>query len=173
MGGIGLGLAISDAIVELLGGNIRLQSKYRKGSTFTVEIPLECANDAPELGAKPKKVEKLIIADDSPSVQFYYRSLLKGLSLDMLLAQDGEEVLQLLREHKDTDLILMDMRMPKMDGPTALKELRKFNKNVRVVAQSAFATDEQVEEFQDMGFDEYITKPVHEEKILRLIGHDS
>ena len=173
MGGIGLGLAISDAIVELLGGTIRLHSKYRKGSTFTVEIPLECANDAPKLGAKPKKVEKLIIADDSPSVQFYYRSLLKGLSLDMLLAQDGEEVLKLLREHKDTDLILMDMRMPKMDGPTALKELRKFNKNVRVVAQSAFATEDQVQEFQDMGFDEYITKPVNEERILRLIGHDS
>ena len=167
-GGIGLGLAITKSLTEALGGTISLESTYRKGSMFTIELPFIQGKLGPK--GKSKKVEKVIVADDSQSIQFYYLSLFKDYKVTLLQAYNGQEALDLLREHNDTDLILLDMRMPDMDGPTTFKELRKFNTEVKVVAQSAFALEEQIEKFKDIGFDDYLTKPIEEERILELIS---
>ena len=170
-GGIGLGLAISKAITTALGGTISVESTYRKGSKFTLTIPYEPVEPSDTDIVFDRKVKKVIVGDDSPSVQFYFKSLMEEYDIELLQAYDGSEVLDLLKDNDDVDLIFMDMRMPNMDGPTALLNLRKFNKDVKVVGQSAFAIEEQVEKFKSYGFDDYITKPIDEDKFKKLINH--
>lgn len=167
MGGIGLGLAITKSIVKAMDGEISLTSKYRQGSTFTVRLPFNLGET--QKPQKRPKTKKIIIADDNPSIHFYYESLLKTSNKTLLKAYNGEEVLDLLRKHKDVDLIMMDMRMPVMDGPTTLLNLREFNKEVRVVGQTAFALKEQLLKFKKMGFEEIITKPIEPQKLNELI----
>ncbi len=170
-GGIGLGLAISKAIVDVLGGTISVSSTYRIGSTFTLTIPYEAVEVSCKKVKNNRKVKKVIVGDDSPSVQFYFKSLLEDYDIELLQAFDGSEVINLLKDNEDVDLVFMDMRMPNMDGPTALQNLRKFNQDVKVVGQSAFAIEEQVEKFKSYGFDDYITKPIDEDKLKKLINH--
>jgi len=175
MGGLGLGLSISKSILNAIGGTISLKSNYGKGSKFSIEFPFKREQIKPssklrDKNTKATKINKVIIADDSPSIHMYYQSIFNKVGLNPIHAYDGLEAVNLFKNEKDVDLILMDIRMPNMDGITALREIRKLNKETPIIAQSAFAMDEQVKSFKNEGFDEYLTKPINEEKLLKLLN---
>lgn len=112
----------------------------------------------------------VVIADDNDSVRFYYQEILEGLPITLHLFENGQEVLDYIIAYPNADLVLLDIRMPVMDGLEALKKIKQINPQLRVFAQSAFAMDEQIEKFKKEGFEGYFTKPIDEEKILELLN---
>jgi len=174
MGGIGLGLSIAKKIMSSLNGTIGLKSTYGKGTTFTITLPISSgiakSSSAIPKSRKPYNVNKLLIADDSPSIQFYYKSLLSKKRITLLQAYNGQEAVDICKKNQDIDLVLMDLRMPIKDGITAFNEIRTFNDAVPIIAQSAFAMNDQVKKFNSIGFNQYLTKPVSEEVLLNLMN---
>ncbi len=174
--GAGLGLAICRGIIHAMGGTITINSALGKGSTFTVRIPLKLARTrrvvkpAKKLAKTERGVKKVLIADDSPSIQLYYQSLLKDSGVMLLLANDGKEAVRCFENNPEIKLILMDLKMPVMNGEEAFKAIRTLDDEVPIIAQSAFAMNDEVRRFKKMGFTEYITKPIEEEKLMGLLS---
>jgi len=175
--GSGIGLSIVKAYVELLGGNLTLDSELDKGSTFSFTIPI---GDAGEKGAmiradktgspKPssKKLKILMVEDDEPSYR-YLQIITKEIAAETLLAQTGTEAVEMCRKNPDTDLVLMDIRMPGMDGYEATRRIREFNKTITIIAQTAHAMVEDREKALEAGCNDYIAKPLSREALIQLI----
>jgi PAS domain S-box-containing protein len=178
--GVGLGLAISKRLVELMGGEIWAESNPGQGTTFyfTVqaevgagEIPSEKPSDAALLkdltGLKPMSI---LVAEDNPSNQRVLVQMLKRLGYRPDVAASGKEVIQAL-EFRPYDLILMDVRMPEMDGITATKVIRELGmKNQpRIVAITAYALEGDREKCLDAGMDGYIAKPVMMGELVEVL----
>ena len=118
------------------------------------------------------KNKKVIIADDSASVQLYYKMVFAGHNVTLLPAFNGREALDLCKKTEDIHLILLDIHMPEMDGITALKEIRKFNKKTKIVLQTALPNPEQMEAKAELGFNDYLEKPLDPEKVISLISEE-
>ena len=149
--GTGLGLAICQMIVKKMGGEIGVESQLGKGSTFWFTLPdtvihridvqsIKTAvnEDAIIDNTNPKKAT-LLIAEDNESNYILIRAVLK--EYDLLHAHDGNEAVRLYREHRP-DLILMDLKMPDMDGYEATVEIRKEDSDIPIIAVTAFAFSE-------------------------------
>ncbi len=175
--GSGLGLSISKSYTEMLGGTIHFDSAEGEGTTFYVNIPylkessIAAKNEAPQpatLGSMPQKLKILIAEDDLVSFELL-RILLEDLSSEIVLAENGKEAIELTRTHQDFDLILMDIKMPKIDGFQATETIRTFNKNVKIVAQTAFAQEQDIIRALEVGCNDYITKPIDKQSLFSLI----
>jgi PAS domain S-box-containing protein len=174
--GTGLGLTITKAYVEMLGGKIRVESEEGKGSVFYVNLPFEkriqqVTNNQQEQKRETelKNAKVLIVEDDKMSAE-YLSELIREKSGKLLFAENGEKALQICKQHIDVDLILMDIKMPKMDGKTATKKIREFNKQVIIIAQTDFALDGDQDELLKAGCNDYIEKPIQEETLFSIIG---
>ncbi|WP_462279905.1 PAS domain-containing hybrid sensor histidine kinase/response regulator [Salinivirga cyanobacteriivorans] len=171
--GTGLGLTISRGLAEVLGGKIRLQSEEGVGSTFKLILP--CKTEKKEVSAGDKKEErfediKILIVDDEETSLMYLEVLLSDIFNNILSAKNGVEAIELCKGTPDIDLVLMDLKMPQMDGYTATEEIRSFNSEVVIIAQSAHAFDEDIKKALDAGCNDYITKPVSQDNVLRKIN---
>ena len=177
--GAGLGLSISKAYVEMLGGKLWLESQEGRGSTFYFTLPY-CRNIKTAQHVKVKeKVPtenvlknklKILIAEDDKISELLISLAVKNLVSDIVYAKNGLEAIDACQENPDIDLILMDMQMPKMDGHEATQKIRKFNKDIVIIAQTANALSNESEIMLQAGCNDIISKPIQIEELKRLIG---
>jgi signal transduction histidine kinase/DNA-binding response OmpR family regulator len=170
-GGTGLGLAISKQLVEMMNGNIILTSAVGKGSTFTIilhdvqislnEIPVNEEDDTYCNKIKFQKA-KVLVVDDIESNRYLFEEVLKSAGLEVIMAGNGLEAIE-IAQREIPDLIIMDNRMPVMDGIEATRAIRKISylADIPIIAASANAIKEDKEKFLDAGINEYITKPIN------------
>jgi len=166
--GLGIGLSISERLVRILGGNLKVESEVDKGSKFTFLIPIK-KSDKQDI--KVKFENKILIVEDNKANQMFMQVLLKQLHIDFDIAQNGLEAVNMYKDYK-YPIILMDINMPIMDGITATKEIRKYEetnniKNAKIVAITANAIDGDEEKFNEI-MDGYIPKPVDINKLKEL-----
>jgi signal transduction histidine kinase/ActR/RegA family two-component response regulator len=176
--GSGLGLSISKGYVKLLNGEISLESALGEGSEFQVTIP-NSVGEAPQETDKIQPVNgketslskyKVLIAEDDAISFNYLKEIIKEIASSIIHAKDGEEAVQLAKDNPDTDIILMDIKMPQLNGFKATKLIRDFNNNVFIIAQTAYAQDNYIKEVKKAGCDAYIAKPISKQKLFELIA---
>lgn len=175
--GAGLGLAISKAYVDMLGGKIWVESEEGKGSTFYFSLPYNPAKEVEtidqqtaqsEENDKSVKLKMLVVEDDEVS-ELLLDETVKLFSKETLKARTGVEAINVCRENPDIDLILMDIRMPDMDGYEATRLIRAFNKEVIIIAQTAYGLAGDRQKAINAGCNDYISKPIEKDKLLTLI----
>ncbi len=176
--GAGLGLSISKSFIEMLGGTIWVESEEGIGSTFYFSLPYngeikekissETENSTQVKENQIKKL-KILIAEDDETSEMLISLLVKKYSKELLKAKTGKEAVEICRTHTDIDLVLMDIQMPEMNGYEATQQIRKFNKDVIIIAQTAFGLlGDNVKAFE-AGCNDYIKKPILKNALLLLI----
>lgn len=177
-GGTGLGLTISKNLIQLLGGEIRLESDRSKGTKFFVRLPLTIppgmafetvvpkpATAAPN--AWPGKV--ILVAEDEESNFFLMDRLLKRTGVKLVWAKNGFEAIDLCNS-QHIDLVLMDIRMPLLDGYEATLEIKKEHKTLPIIAQTAYALKGERERSLAAGCDNYLSKPIDSRELLSILA---
>jgi len=178
--GTGLGLAISREFVRLMGGTITVNSQVGKGSVFVIQLPLkEGQAQAVQAKDKPRHVLRLqpgqaacrvLIADDKEDNRQLLAQLLAPVGFEIRLATNGAEAVQEFEEWRP-HLILMDFRMPVMDGREAIRRIRAMagREDPKIIAVTASAMDENRQELMEIGADDFISKPFREAELFQKI----
>lgn len=177
--GTGLGLAICQMIVEKMGGAITVESELHEGSTFRFTIPYDMHNKREEfkrnaerqqhlkVAIKSLQLRTLLVAEDVDS-NFLLMNTVLGKRYKLIRARDGREAVNMYKEHHP-DLIFMDIKMPYMDGLEATRLIRGYSKDVPIIALTAFAFESDRERAIEAGCNDYLTKPVSQEAIERIL----
>jgi PAS domain S-box-containing protein len=176
--GAGLGLSISKAYVEMLGGKIWVESGNGQGSVFYFTIPY---NREPAVKKVLKnnvladreenlvKNLKILIAEDDVISE---RLIVKAVEMfgdEILKVRTGGKAVEACRKHPDIDLVMMDIKMPEMDGYEATRQIREFNTDVVIIAQTAFALAGDKEKAIAAGCNDYISKPIDQALLIALM----
>jgi signal transduction histidine kinase len=177
LSGLGLGLAISKAYIEMLGGTISEKSIIKVGSEFTFTIPLiydqSSAVPSPinslNVDVKPN-YETILVAEDDNINFLLIKKILELKKYKVLRAVNGQEAVDMCRENPDIHLVFLDIKMPVLNGIEAFKIINSFNPQLPVIAQTAYASVEDYEKIMQLGFTAYISKPLDKEKIYELIN---
>ncbi|GEM_PF-530494 len=176
LSGLGLGLAISKAYVEMLGGTISVSSIVGEGSVFSFTIPLKLdetveATNQTDLGSSCEydSNRTILIAEDDNINFLLLKKILQIKNYTILRAVNGQEAVDTCQLNPDIDLVFMDIKMPVMDGYTAFEEVRKLRPDLPVIAQTAHSSNEDRERIMRAGFTDYITKPLDKEKVFEII----
>lgn len=113
----------------------------------------------------------IIVAEDDYTSFILLEVLLSGYNCKLVNTYDGKETIEALKKYPDAALILMDLKMPVMDGYIATREIRKFNKEIPIIAQTAYALSGDSQKALDAGCNDYITKPIKKEDLIKKIDH--
>jgi PAS domain S-box-containing protein len=172
-GGTGLGLTISQKLVNLMGGELKVESKYNKGSKFyfDITVPVHIGKVKTYINDKDNVIEegklkglKVLIAEDNPINMMIASRFLDKWGVVYEKAKNGLEAVSLF-DNSSFDMLLMDLDMPEMDGYGALNAIRKINPNVPAIAFTAAVFDNMRESLISRGFDDYIQKPFRPEDL--------
>lgn len=176
--GSGLGLAISKAYVEMLGGEIFVESEEGNGSKFLFTLPYinntkkEIEHILPDVDkdlSRIKNMNLLIVEDDEVSSQLL-EVVLQDSVREIIVAKNGVEAIKLCKDNPNIHLVLMDVKMPVMDGYTATRKIREFNKDLVIIAQTAYALAGDNEKAFDAGCNDYISKPIDKQLLIAMIN---
>jgi signal transduction histidine kinase/CheY-like chemotaxis protein len=174
--GAGLGLSISKAYIEMLGGTMGLDSIPGEGSTFYFTLPAQPGasreKEANRESARTKELPgdiTLLVAEDDETSYLLLSEMLSRDGLTLLRAQNGKEAVEMTRKHHHIDMVLMDIKMPVMDGYQATREIKEFRPNLPVIAQTAYASKADRKRAIQSGCDEYVSKPLQMEDLRKLI----
>ena len=177
--GAGLGLSISKAYVEMLGGKIWVESCYGVGSVFYFTLPYKTEAEERSIVQSEEPIKetygqlkhlKILIAEDDALSAKLLTNMVKKYSSEVKIVRTGVEVIETFHKFPDIDLILMDIQMPEMDGYEATRKIREFNKGVIIIAQTAFALSDDRDKAIKAGCNEYIPKPINRALLDELIG---
>ena len=184
--GAGLGLSITKAYVTMLGGQLWLESEEENlltgkpgGSTFYFTLPYQTAVNIEEsvpIKVSPPPEEsstkklKILIAEDDESSEILLTIAIEEFAREIIIVKNGFEAVEACRANPDIDLVFMDIQMPEMNGFEATKQIRKFNTQVTIIAQTAYALEGDKEKVMAAGCNDYITKPIKVDELKQLIS---
>lgn len=167
LSGTGLSLTISKHIVEQLGGKIKVKSELNNGSRFQLNIPIinpprkkSEQEDKDPAGTLNWKDKVILIAEDEDDNYRFLEAVLQNTQAKILRAKNGQEAIDLCKNINQIDIVLMDIKMPFVNGYDATIEIRKYRSGLPIIAQTAFASPEEITKCLQIGCDEYITKPI-------------
>jgi PAS domain S-box-containing protein len=180
--GSGLGLSISKANVEMLGGTIWVESEQHKGSTFYFRLPCDSGNKEERqdkvIASSPKKDGrksnhvsglKILIAEDDAVSDKLISIMIEQFGSEIMKAENGRSAVEICQNNPDIDLILMDLKMPVMNGLEATRQIRQFNEEVVIIAQTAYGLSGDREKAIEAGCNDYIAKPIRKDGLMELI----
>ncbi len=173
--GTGIGLSITKKLVELLDGNIWIDSKYGEGSVFYFTLPISGlkVTELPDENAPPQEIfddwigKTVLIVEDEESNFEYLKELLIPTGMNIIHATNGHDAVEFARKG-DLNLILLDIKLPQVDGLQAAEAIRKFNRDIPIIAQTAYAMDTDWQKSLLAGCNDYLSKPLDGLLLLRL-----
>lgn len=177
--GSGIGLSIAQKLVGLLQGDIWVYNNMDGGATFIFTIPyIKASKESAEIKEKIKTDSNmnyipgnnvLVVEDDKPGY-LLIREMLRPLKLNLHLVTDGKDAIDFVKSNPSTKLILMDLKLPFMDGYEATRRIKETNPNIIIIAQTAYAMQGDKEKALGAGCDHYLTKPLDNESLLALVN---
>ena len=168
--GTGLGLSLAKSLVSILGGRMWVESAEGNGSSIYFTIPFELSNKRDVLNTSQWRTKKILVVDDQEINHAIFNEILKPFGLNLLFARNGIQAVDLCRQYQP-HLILMDLRMPDISGYEAVSRIRAFNKDVPIIAQSAFVVVNEREKIMNSGFNDVLTKPIDSQLLLKIIDN--
>jgi len=176
--GTGLGLAISKNLIEIMGGKIWLESEMQKGSKFYFSLPYipitkEESNETKivlPFTQSNFEGKRVLIAEDEETNYIFFEELLSTKKIITEWVKNGQEAVDRIASDNNFDLVLMDIKMPVMNGVEAMRKIKQLEKTLPpIIAQTAFALAEEQEKYLCLGFDDYISKPIDIESLFQLL----
>jgi CheY-like chemotaxis protein len=175
--GTGLGLSLAKGLVELLGGKMWMESEKGKGTSFYFTIQHSKHKYQPAETERPEEGEaymwpgqQIMIVEDDPVSLEFMQEIFSETEAKLITAQTGEEALRRYRDNPDITIILMDIRLPDMSGLEVVKQIRKQNSHIPIIAQTAYTMDNDARKCKEAGCNDYLTKPIDIQAMLSVIN---